>query len=789
MDLAPRAALLGGAIAVAFALSAGGQERAPAAAPTEQSAKGDWPQWRGPGGLGVADDPAVMTEWSPTTNIAWKTAIAGRGHSSPIVSRGRIFLTTSHKGEHVPGRKAPVHLGFDRKPGYVHPDSVDVDYKHALEVLAIDAATGRRLWQRTAYDGLMADDRHRKNTYASSTMATDGTLVYAFFESAGIYAYDFDGNLRWKRSLGDIIKAGLGPGSSPILFEHLLILQCDQEMGDGSFIVALDKKTGEQVWRVDRSSRRSWATPIVVRTSERAELITAAAEVTIAYDPATGRELWRADGVQSHPIPSYVAGHGLVFATAGSQAKRALAIRLGGSGDLTNSSAVVWRYNKGTAYVPSPILHGRYLYLMTDAGIMTCLDALTGALMYEGGRVPVPATFTASIVAAGDVLLLTSEDGDTFVVRAGPKHEVLRTNTVGEAVYASPAIADGRLYIRGERHLFAIGGSAREVLPGPGRDPSPSTPVDEARAVAFLRREVPRWKAENDCYSCHNNGDAARALLVAASRGHDVGSALDDTLDWLRQPQKWNHNQPAAPPGRVEAAKPQGGVDDKPLARVQFGGALRLAVDRGRASRAALAEAAAIIAADQKPDGSWQLDTSHSLGSPATYGTTLATTAARQILVASERGDLGPAIGKADAWLRAVKVDTVIDAAAVVLGLGHDRDAVAQAQRQRALSTLQRGQAQQGGWGPFVTVGPEVFDTSLVVLALTDLRRRPDLAAPVYSAEQLTQAIARAREYLLREQLTDGSWTETTRPSGQESYAQRISTTGWALLALLESRP
>jgi outer membrane protein assembly factor BamB len=417
----------------------------------------DWPQWRGPGGMGLSDERDLTLEWTPTTNILWKTAIEGRGHSSPIVARGRVFLTTSLKGAHVPGRKAPVHLGFDRKPGYVHPDSVDVDYRHTLKVLAIDAATGKLAWERTAYDGLMADDRHRKNTYASPSMVTDGTMVYAFFESAGVYAYDMDGTPRWQKSLGDIIKAGLGPGSSPILFEDLLILQCDQEMGDGSYIVALNRRTGDEVWRVTRTTRRSWATPIVVQAANRHELVTAGAEVVIAYDPRTGRELWRANGVQSHPIPSFVAGHGLVFATAGSQAKRALAIRAGGNGDLTDSPAVVWRYNKGTAYVPSPILHDKYLYLITDAGIMTCLDALTGALIYEGGRVPVPATFTASPVGVNGHLLLTSEDGDTFVVRAGPAHEVVRTNSVGEPVYASPAISGGRIFIRGDRHLFAIG--------------------------------------------------------------------------------------------------------------------------------------------------------------------------------------------------------------------------------------------------------------------------------------------------------------------------------------------
>ena len=267
--------------------------------------------------------------------------------------------------------------------------------------------------------------------------------------------------MKWQRSLGNIIKAGLGPGSSPILHEDLIILQCDQEMGDGSFIIALDKRTGEERWRATRTTRRSWATPIIVHAAGRPELVTAGAEVVVAYDPKTGRELWRANGVQSHPIPSFVAGHGLVFATAGSASKRALAIRPGGSGDLTDSAAIVWRYNKGTAYVPSPILYGNLLYLMTDTGIMTCLDPLTGAVVYEGGRIPVPATFTASPIAFEDLILLTSEDGDTFVVRAGPKHEILRTNSIGEPVYASPAIADGRIFIRGERHLFAIGDSSK----------------------------------------------------------------------------------------------------------------------------------------------------------------------------------------------------------------------------------------------------------------------------------------------------------------------------------------
>ena len=405
-------------------------------------AAGDnWPQWRGPAGRGVSDAAGYPDEWSPDKHIAWKTAIAGRGHSSPVVWNDRVFLTSSIEGERVPGHTAPDHLGYDLRPGYLHPDSVGVEYRNALKVVALDAGTGRIVWERTAYDGLMYDNRHRKNTYASSTPVTDGRLVYAYFEAAGIYAYDFDGALVWSSSLGKMAKGGMGPGTSPILFEDLVIVQADQEMGAGSAMVALDKRTGKEVWRTARTTRRSWATPLVVEANKRVELIAAGAEMVAGYDPRSGRELWRSRGTESHPIPSAVAGLGLIFFTAGSQAKRAMAVRPGGEGDVT-SSAIVWSYRKGTAYVPSPILHGSFLYLMTDAGLMTCLDAATGEVKYEGGRPPVPATFTSSLVGYGDRLLMTSEDGDTFVVKAGPTYEVLRTNTVGEPVYASLALAN-----------------------------------------------------------------------------------------------------------------------------------------------------------------------------------------------------------------------------------------------------------------------------------------------------------------------------------------------------------
>ena len=415
----------------------------------------NWPQWRGPEGSGISTEVNLPEEWSGTTNIKWKTPISGKSHSSPIVWGKKIFLTTAIEGGVVPGAQAAKHMIEGKE--FLHPDSVGADRRHTFKIICLDRDTGKILWEQTAFEGTPYDNRHRKSSYAASTPATDGKLIYAFFGSEGLYAYDFNGKPAWKADLGKLGTVGMGTGTSPIVHENLVIVQCDHASGEASFIVALDKKTGKQVWKTPRKVQVSWATPILVRTSKRAELITSGTEAVVAYDPATGKELWRTKGVESNAIPSPVATRDMVVISAGYPAKTAYALRLGGSGDLSAPANIVWSYAKGTAYVPSPTLYGDYLYLMTDRGILTCLDARTGEVRYEGGRIPVPATFTASPVAFDGKLLLTSEDGDTFVLRAGPKHEVIRTNSVGEPVYASPAISDGQIFIRGEKNLYCIG--------------------------------------------------------------------------------------------------------------------------------------------------------------------------------------------------------------------------------------------------------------------------------------------------------------------------------------------
>lgn len=296
----------------------------------------------------------------------------------------------------------------------------------------------------------------------------------------------------------------------------------------------------------------------------------------------------------------------------------------------------------------------------------------------------------------------------------------------------------------------------------------------EARAVAYLSAEVPRWRREHPCYSCHNNGDATRALLAATARGHQIGAALDDTLAWLAAPERWQENGT------------RGGSENLPLARIQFASALGAMADAGRADARAVERAAALVASHQTADGSWVLNPSQTIGGATFYGRALATSMARRVLARSDTPTARAARDRADAWLRSFAPTTVLDASSVLLGLGQAGDDAARVARTRAFSLLKEGQGADGGWGPYVTSPSDAFDSALAILALADLG--PAHAVASFTDIDRTTAVRRGRQYLLDGQLDDGSWTETTRPPGGESYAQRISTTAWALLALFASR-
>jgi hypothetical protein len=300
-------------------------------------------------------------------------------------------------------------------------------------------------------------------------------------------------------------------------------------------------------------------------------------------------------------------------------------------------------------------------------------------------------------------------------------------------------------------------------------DPSGETqPTAESRALAYLAREVPRWSRENKCYSCHNNGDAARALYTAVRLSNPVpAQALKDTTRWLVQPSQWDHNGGEGP------------FSDKKLARIQFAAALAEALAAGQVKdRQPLTRAAVLVVEHQEKDGSWQVDVPGTIGSPATYGTCLATYQARRVLQAADAANYRTAIARADQWFRRVAVKSVLDAAVVLLALEGWEDSDARAQRRHCLLLVRKGESENGGWGPYVNSPPEAFDTAIVLLALWHDAGQ----------EQVKPMIQRGRAFLIAAQKRDGSWPETTRPSGAESYAQRISTTGWATLALLATR-
>ena len=314
--------------------------------------------------------------------------------------------------------------------------------------------------------------------------------------------------------------------------------------------------------------------------------------------------------------------------------------------------------------------------------------------------------------------------------------------------------------------------AAGAVLPGQSQ---PTAHAAEVRAVEYLAIEVPRWRREHSCYSCHNNGDATRALIAASARGHAVGDAIDDTLTWLAMPERW------------DGSARRGGSEDMPLARIQFASALASMVAVERGTQDALDRAVELLVVDQEDDGAWRLSESQIIGGATFYGTSLATAMARRILAGARTDAVQGPRARAGAWLSTTNPATVLDASSVLLGLEGDVDSAAVAQRRKALDVLMRGQGPDGGWGPYVTSQSEPFDTALAVLALAGVRKVDGLSAAPYSSRELDGAIDRARDYLVDVQRPDGSWPETTRPPNGESYAQRISTTAWSLLSLLES--
>jgi outer membrane protein assembly factor BamB len=387
-----------------------------------------WPRWRGPSGQGLAAGEGYPDRWSPTRNVIWKVEVPGSGHSSPIVWEQQLFLTTSDDG----GRRRSV--------------------------LAFDIRDGRLLWRtdapRTEPEGI-----YGKNSHASGTAATDGERVYAYFGNHGLLAVTLDGEPAWHRSFGEV-PTRHGTAGSPLLYRDRVILFQDHDGPSGSFVAAFARDDGRQLWRQPRAEHVGWGSAVAVRGPERDEIVVSSQRRVYGYNPDTGDELWSCAGNLSEVTPTPVAGEGLLFCSSG-RAGPTLAIRPGGKGDVTDSH-VAWSTSKGSPFVPSPLLYDGRLYMINDmVSVATCFRAADGELLWQGRLGDSKREgFSASPVAVDGKVFFTNDEGTTFVLRAGDRFELIHRNELEEPTLASPALVDGRWYIRTRKHLWCLGEAA-----------------------------------------------------------------------------------------------------------------------------------------------------------------------------------------------------------------------------------------------------------------------------------------------------------------------------------------
>lgn len=413
-----------------------------------QQADRFWPQWRGPRADGTSSTANPPLEWSESRNIRWKVRMPGRGHSTPALWSDRLYVTTA------------VPVGVTGDAEHAPRGAANPRGRHQFTVLAIDRLTGRTVWERVATEAEPHEGSHFENgTWASSSPSTDGESVFAYFESFGLYAYDLNGNLRWQKDLGDKrMRNQFGEGSTPALHGNTLVIVWDHLNGD-SFIAALDKRDGRELWRVKREEIDTWATPLVLDVSGRLQVIVPGMRRIRGYDLATGAVVWEGDGLTMNPIPSPIHADGLVFLMSGFQGNDLKAIRIAEArGDIDGSSAVAWTLDRDTPYVPSPVVSDGILYfLKTNSGILSAFDAKTGKPLYQNQRLEgVPNVFASPVAARGRVYI-TGREGVTLVIKSGAAYEVLAKNTLDDEFDASPVLADDELFLRGRRSLYAIG--------------------------------------------------------------------------------------------------------------------------------------------------------------------------------------------------------------------------------------------------------------------------------------------------------------------------------------------
>jgi len=416
----------------------------PLAAAAEDDAARFWPHWRGPHASGTAPDADPPVTWSESQNVLWKRALPGLGSGTPVIWGDRLYVTTAI-GE------AAQATGEGGRPGMREPAG-----EQRFVVMALDAETGETVWERTVRHQPPVDTTHPDGTWASASPVTDGEHLYAFFGSYGLYCLTLDGEPVWEQDLGDMkTRNGFGEGSTPALHGDRLVVQWDEE--GPSFVAALDKATGRELWRRERDEPTSWATPLVVDVGGRAQVVTSATNRVRAYDLETGDQVWEASGMTVNAIPSPVHADGRLFVTSGFRGSALLAIDLAqAKGDVTGTAAVAWSRDRDTPYVPSPLLYGDTLYyLKSNSGILTAVDTGTGEPRFGPERLEVKNVY-ASPIAAADRVYVVGRDGDAAVLRHGDRLDVLAVNRLDDGFDASPVAVGRTLYLRGRQHLYAL---------------------------------------------------------------------------------------------------------------------------------------------------------------------------------------------------------------------------------------------------------------------------------------------------------------------------------------------
>ncbi|UCE41351.1 MAG: PQQ-binding-like beta-propeller repeat protein [Candidatus Aminicenantes bacterium] len=412
-----------------------------------------WHQWRGPFMTGVSPDGDPPVEWGETKNVKWKIAIPGKGHSTPIIWGDKIFILTA-----VETDKEGQALDQSSEPQHGRGMPLTRTTKiHRFVVMAVNRDDGRILWQKTVKEEMPQEGTHEFGSWASHSPVTDGEHVYAYFGSRGLYCLDFEGQIKWERDFGQLSKRmNFGEGSSPALFGDKIIITWDHE--GQSFIVALDKKTGKDIWKVDRDEGTSWATPYVVEVNGKPQVIASATKLIRSYDLETGEQIWECGGMTQNAIPMPLTADGILYVMSGFRGNALLAIQLAkAKGNITDSDAIVWKHDKDTPYTPSPMIQGNYLYFLRgNNGNLSCFDAKTGTPLYTAQKLEGMGNIFASLVGAKDRIYVTGQKGTFYVVKQGPEFATLAKNILEDNFNASPVVLGKQLFLRGYKYLYCI---------------------------------------------------------------------------------------------------------------------------------------------------------------------------------------------------------------------------------------------------------------------------------------------------------------------------------------------